>query len=111
VLGRIGVERLREALIASGYTAEGVSARTQAATGLSGDGVSIPASGDRLGTLINMFIDGRVESAAAAAAALAPLSLADALAAGVAEPCVDGVRAGAPVVRWSGGRRKAGSKP
>jgi methylase of polypeptide subunit release factors len=86
------IERLREALRSADYTAEGIAGRIgPAAT----DGVRrndlrgllrATTDRDRLATLIRIFIAGRDEPADTVAAALAPLPLERAVAAGLVEP-------------------------
>ena len=93
------VARLREALETAGYTAPGIGARIGPAAV---DAVrrndfrpllKATTDGDRLATLIRVFIAGHTEPAPAVTAALAPLPLERALAAGLVEAAADGVRA------------------
>jgi hypothetical protein len=56
-------------------------------------GALLAAERDRLATLIRVCLAGQTESEESVAAALAPLPLADALAAGLVEPHGDGLHA------------------
>lgn len=93
-----GIDQLREALTAAGYTSAGIVARIGApasAAAARGDvraALRAASGGDPLGTLIRLFICGQTEPEEAVAAALAPLPVADALAAGLVEPHVGGLR-------------------
>jgi len=96
-----GLVRLRAALAGHGYTAAGVAGRIgPGATGAARRGdlraaVRATGAGQPLDTLIRLYVCGTAEPAARAAVALAPLPLADALAAGLLVPAGDGtVRAG-----------------
>jgi methylase of polypeptide subunit release factors len=93
-------ERLREAFLAAGYTADGVidllGAQAHAALGR---GEPEPArrvslAGDALGTLIRLFLLGAAEPEREVAAALAPLPLSEAVAAGLVVRAAAGLRAG-----------------
>lgn len=100
LLNADGIRRLREALTGAGYTAVGISARLgpEAAAALGrGDfraASRLTTDGDPLGTLIRLFQCQRTEPREAVTAALAPLPLADALAAGLVEEHGDGLRQG-----------------
>lgn len=93
-------ERLRDALLAARYDADGVVAvlgeAAHAALGRGEPGPARRASRDAgtLGTLIRLFLLGDIESESAMATALAPLPLADALAAGLVVRAPGGVHAG-----------------
>jgi methylase of polypeptide subunit release factors len=95
-----GVERLRAALARTGYTADGVAGRlgpATAATVARNDfraALRATEARDPLGTLIRLFLCGQTEPAEAVAAALHPLPLADARAAGLVERYGDGLRQG-----------------
>jgi hypothetical protein len=94
------VARLREALGSAGYTSLGIAARIGPAAvaavrhndfrGL----LRATESPDRLATLIRVYLAGQTEPEVAVTAALAPLPLADAVAAGLVERDGDGLRAG-----------------
>jgi hypothetical protein len=92
--------RLREAFLTAGYTADGVvdalGVRAHAALGRGEPEPARRASRDAgaLGTLIRLFLLGDAEPEAAVRAALGPVDLADAIAAGVVTP---GLRAGLDV--------------
>ena len=86
------IGRLREALLTANYTAAGIADRIGPAAV---DAVRrndfrallrATGDGDRLATLIRVFIAGASEPADAVAAALAPLALERAVAAGLVEP-------------------------
>jgi methylase of polypeptide subunit release factors len=108
LLPAAGVASLREALTRAEYTSAGIAARLGAEPAAAlgrGDGRAAlrlttsldPAGGvaaDPLATLIRLFLCQRTESPAAVAAALAPLTLPDAVAAGLVEPHGDGLRQG-----------------
>jgi methylase of polypeptide subunit release factors len=93
-----GVEQLRTAL--REYTASGIADRlgevATAAVSRNDFRAALRATADRdpLATLIRLFVCGQTESTAAVEAALAPLPLADALAAGLVVPDGDGLRHG-----------------
>ncbi|HYN95612.1 MAG TPA: methyltransferase [Pilimelia sp.] len=95
-----GVDQLREALTAAGYTAAGIAARlgpeAAAAAGRNDVRAALRLTADRdpLGTLIRLFVCQQTEPPAAVAAALAPLPVAAALAAGLVERDGDGLRQG-----------------
>jgi Methyltransferase small domain len=95
-----GVERLRDALTAAGFTATGIAERIgPAATAAVRRGdmraaLRATTDADPLATLIRLFICGQTEDGDRTAAALAPLDLADALAAGLVVRHDDGVGAG-----------------
>jgi len=100
VLDSSGIAQLREALSTAAYTTAGVAARIgpeATAAGSRGDlraTLRATSGGDRLDTLIRIFLCGQTESAAALTSALAPLPLADALDAGIVERAGGGLRAG-----------------
>jgi hypothetical protein len=100
LLSRAGVDRLREALTTAGYTGTGIAERlgAEAATAAGRHdfraALRLTGDGDRLATLIRVFVCQQVEPPAAVAAALAPLPLAEALTAGLVEPYADGLRQG-----------------
>ncbi|SFQ11017.1 Methyltransferase small domain-containing protein [Amycolatopsis arida] len=91
--------RLRAALLRTGYDADGVvGVLGGAAHAALGRGEPEPAEratrdAGELGTLIRLFLLGGTEPAAAVAAALAPLDLAGAVAAGLLDVSGDDVRA------------------
>jgi methylase of polypeptide subunit release factors len=103
LLSPTGVDQLREALTAAGYTSAGIAARIgpqASAAAARGDvraALRATTGGDPLATLVRIFVCGQVEPAAAVAAALAPLPLAEALAAGLVEPYAGGLRQGVDV--------------
>ncbi|MFC0531132.1 DUF7782 domain-containing protein [Phytohabitans kaempferiae] len=93
-----GVEQLRSAL--TEYTASGIADRLgpAATAALSRNdfraALRATADGDRLATLIRLFVCAQTEPTAAVEAALAPLPLAEALAAELVVPDGDGLRQG-----------------
>jgi hypothetical protein len=100
LLDRTGIDRLRTALTSAGYTAAGVAQRLgpAATASVARNDVRLALRAteerDRLGTLIRIFVCGQTEPEAAVAAALEPLPLADARAAGLVEAYADGLRQG-----------------
>lgn len=99
LLDPAGIDRLRDALTSAGYTSSGIAGRlgpaATAAAGRHDFRAALRATAgrqDRLATLIRVFVCGRTEPVDAVAAALAPLPLADARAAGLVEPHGDGLR-------------------
>jgi methylase of polypeptide subunit release factors len=98
LLSPAGIDQLREALTRTGYTSAGIATRIgpqASAAAARGDvraALRATTGGDPLATLIRVFVCGQVEPEAAVAAALAPLPLADALAAGLVEPYEGGLR-------------------
>ncbi|MEE6262991.1 DUF7782 domain-containing protein [Plantactinospora sonchi] len=100
LLSPAGVDQLREALTSAGYTSGGIAERIgpQATNGLARNdyraALRATEDRDRLGTLIRLFVCAQTESEPAVRAALAPLPLAEALAAGLVEPYGDGLRQG-----------------
>jgi methylase of polypeptide subunit release factors len=98
LLPTAGIEQLREALTSAGYTSAGIVARigpqasTAAARGDVRAALRATTETDPLATLIRVFLCGQAEPEAAVAAALAPLPLAEALAAGLVEPYAGGLR-------------------
>jgi methylase of polypeptide subunit release factors len=95
-----GVDQLREALRTAGYTATGIAERIgPAATSAAVRDdfrAALRATVDRdpLATLIRLYVCAQTEPEEAVAAALAPLPLAEARAAGLVEPHGDGLRQG-----------------
>ncbi|SCL31028.1 Methyltransferase small domain-containing protein [Micromonospora nigra] len=95
-----GVEALRAALVAANFTSNGIALRLgpPATGGVARNDfrAALRATGDRdpLATLIRVFICEQTEPEAAVAAALAPLSIEDALAAGLVQRHSDGLRMG-----------------
>ncbi|MEO3742926.1 methyltransferase [Plantactinospora sp. B5E13] len=100
LLSPTGVDQLREALTSAGYTSGGIAGRlgAPATSALARNdfraALRATEDRDRLGTLIRLFVCGQTEPKAAVRAALGPLPLADALAAGLVEPSGDGLRQG-----------------
>ncbi|WP_416900551.1 methyltransferase [Micromonospora echinospora] len=100
LLSPAGIDRLRTALTDAGFTATGVADRlgpqATAAMGRNDYRAALRATEDRdpLGTLIRLFICEQTEPAGSVAAALAPLTVTEALDAGLVEPSGDGLRAG-----------------
>lgn len=100
LLSAAGVDQLRTALTNAGYTSSGIAGRLgpQATSGMARNdfraALRITADRDPLGTLIRLFVCAQTEPEAAVAAALAPLPLADALAAGLVERADGGLRQG-----------------
>src|SRR4051794_31880966 len=99
LLDRAGLDRLRDALTAADFTADGIAALLgpdlSAALRAGEYGLvrrRLPASGP-LATLVRLFPCRGVEPESAVAAALAPLPLADALAAGLLRPAPGGLAA------------------
>jgi methylase of polypeptide subunit release factors len=98
LLSPAGIEQLREALTGAGYTSAGIAERIGApasAAAARGDlraALRATAEADPLATLIRVFVCGQAEPAADVAAALAPLPVAEALAAGLVEPYEGGLR-------------------
>ncbi len=96
LLSPTGVDQLREALAGAGYTAAGIAARigepAAVAAGRHDFRAALRATEDRdrLATLIRLFICGQTEPQDAVAAALAPLPLAEARAAGLVEDVAGG---------------------
>jgi methylase of polypeptide subunit release factors len=94
-----GINQLRDALMTAGFTAPGIAARIGAAAVQAvrrNDFRALlraTAERDRLATLIRLFLAGQTESEVSVAAALAPLPLVDALAAGLVEHDGDGLHA------------------
>lgn len=102
LLSPVGLTQLREALISAGYTSTGIAERLgpQATAGMARNdfraALQATEDHDRLATLIRLFVCGQSEPVEAVAAALAPLPLDDARAAGLVErtPGEDGLRQG-----------------
>ncbi|MGA3488505.1 methyltransferase [Micromonosporaceae bacterium DT55] len=100
LLSPAGVDRLRAALTGAGYTAAGIAARLgpeiTAAVARNDFRAALRVTGERdaLDTLIRLYVCEQVEPESAVASALAPLSLDEALAAGLVERVDDGLRAG-----------------
>ncbi|WDZ87603.1 DUF7059 domain-containing protein [Micromonospora cathayae] len=99
LLSPAGVDRLRTALTGAGFTANGIATRlgTAATGGMARNDyrAALRATEDRdpLATLIRVFICEQTEPEAAVAAALAPLTVTEALDAGLVERYGDGLRA------------------
>ena len=95
-----GVRQLREALTRTGYTAKGIADRlgpdATAAVGRNDFRAALRETEERdpLATLIRLFVCAQTESERHVTEALTPLSLADALEAGLVEPDRDGYRQG-----------------
>ena len=100
LLSPAGVDQLRTALTAAGYTSSGIAERlgSTATAGLARNDLraALRATRDRdpLATLIRLFVCGQTEPEEVVAAALAPLPLSDALAAGLVERAPGGLRQG-----------------
>lgn len=100
LLSPAGVEQLRTALTEAGFTSAGIAARLggPATTAVARNDfrAALRATVDRdpLATLIRLFICGQTEPEPAVAAALAPLSVAEALARELLERDGDGLRQG-----------------
>ncbi|GGM26848.1 SAM-dependent methyltransferase [Micromonospora yangpuensis] len=100
LLSPAGVEALRAALTGAGYTVAGIADRlgTAATAGVARNDfrAALRATEDRdpLATLIRLFVCEQTEPEPAVTAALAPLPLAEALAAGLVERHGDGLRMG-----------------
>lgn len=100
--------RFREALGAAAYTSHGIGARIGAvaveAVRRNDFRALLRATTDRdpLATLIRLFLAGQTESVEAVEAALRPLSLAAATAAGIVERYGDGLHAGIDVDVYTG---------
>jgi methylase of polypeptide subunit release factors len=98
LLSPAGVDQLRMAFLDAGYTSSGIAARLGAAAtgGLTRNdyraALRATAEPDPLNTLIRLFVCGQTEPEAAVRAALAPLPLTEALAAGLVERHGDGIR-------------------
>ncbi|MEJ3743540.1 methyltransferase [Actinomycetes bacterium KLBMP 9797] len=92
--------RLREALQTAGYTSAGIAARlgpvATAAAARNDFRAALRSTmdGDRLDTLIRLFVCAQTEPVAAVTEALAPLPLAAARAAGLVVPSGEGLRQG-----------------
>jgi hypothetical protein len=84
LLDSVGVGLLRAALACAGFTSAGVGSRRRELEGGAVDG-----AGDRLDTLIQVFLCGRAAPSRSVAAALAPLALDDAIECGLVEPYDD----------------------
>lgn len=100
LLSPTGVHQLRTALTGAGFTSNGIAERlgAQATGALARNDVraalGATADGDRLSTLIRLFLCDQTEPESAVAAALAPLPLSEALAGGLVERHGDGLRQG-----------------
>jgi methylase of polypeptide subunit release factors len=103
-----GVAQLREALLRAGYTAAGILARlgpqASAAAGRNDFRAALRATADRdpLATLIRLFSCGQTEPAEAVAAALSPLPLDQAHAAGLIQAYDEGFRQGVDLKTLAG---------
>lgn len=102
------VHRLRDALQAAGYTSSGIADRIgpeAVAAVRRGDLRGLlraTSERDRLDTLIRLFLAGTTEPTETVAAALAPLTLEAAVAAGLVEPYGDGMHAGVDLDVYTG---------
>ncbi|MFF5179233.1 methyltransferase [Micromonospora sp. NPDC000316] len=100
LLSPAGIDALRTALTGAGFTGNGIAERlgpqATAAVARNDYRAALRATEDRdpLATLIRVFICDQTETESAVAAALAPLSVAEALAGGLVERHGDGLRAG-----------------
>ncbi|WP_433532091.1 DUF7059 domain-containing protein [Micromonospora sp. CA-263727] len=100
LLSPAGVDALRTALTRAAFTANGIAMRLgpQATGGVARNdfraALRATADQDPLATLIRVFICEQTEPEAAVSAALAPLSIAEALDAGLVERYGDGLRMG-----------------
>jgi methylase of polypeptide subunit release factors len=100
LLSADGVGRLREALDGAGYTSAGIATHIgPEATNASRrndfrGALAATAAGTPLDTLIRLYVCSQTESDVAVARAFAPLSLDDAVAAGLVERAPNGLRAG-----------------
>ncbi|WFE19440.1 methyltransferase [Solwaraspora sp. WMMD937] len=96
LLDAAGIDQLRTALTAARFTSTGIAERLgpQATSAVARndhrEALRRTADSDPLATLIRLFVCAQTEPADTVAAALAPLSLADALAAGLVEQSPDG---------------------
>ncbi|MFY1633115.1 DUF7059 domain-containing protein [Solwaraspora sp. WMMB335] len=96
LLDAAGIDQLRTALSAAGFTSTGIAQRLgpQATSAVARNdyrtALRRTADGDPLATLIRLYVCAQTESTAAVSSALAPLPLADALGAGLVEPAPDG---------------------
>ncbi|HEY3501506.1 MAG TPA: methyltransferase [Actinocatenispora sp.] len=103
LLGTDGVRRLRDALLAAGYTGPALTDRMDdrtAAAVRAGDAPLVRrwlAGDDPQATLARLFLAGSVEPPARVAAALGGVDVADAVAATLLVPDGDGLRAGVEV--------------
>jgi methylase of polypeptide subunit release factors len=92
-----GIDRLRTALHAAGYTPTGIAERMGPAATAAvrrndfRGALRATVGGDPLATLIRLFVCGQAEPEATVATALAPLPLADAIAARLVEPDAPGL--------------------
>src|SRR3954469_25015527 len=96
-----GIDRLRDALTTNGYTATGIADRlgpaataAMARNDLRAALRATAGAGDPLATPIRVFVCGQTDPVNAVAAALAPLPLDTAVAAGLVEFSGDGLRPG-----------------
>ncbi|HLU33564.1 MAG TPA: methyltransferase [Natronosporangium sp.] len=109
LLDPTGIAQLREALTRARYTTPGIADRLgpEATTAVSrGDyrqALRLTAGRDALATLIRLYVCGTTEPVEAVAAALAPLPLAQARAAGLVEPHGEGLRAGVDLEAYGDG--------
>lgn len=100
LLSPAGIDQLRTALTRAAYTSNGIAGRLgpRATGGVARNDhrAALRATEDRdpLGTLIRLFICEQTESEATVAAALAPLTVNEALAGGLIEWYGDGLRTG-----------------
>jgi methylase of polypeptide subunit release factors len=100
LFGPADLARLRDAVAGADFTPDGVAALLgPAASDALGRGDVVPAlratrGGSPLGTLVRLFVCGATEGEIPVSAALAPLPLGSALAAGLVERVPGGIRAG-----------------
>lgn len=110
LLDPTGVDQLRTALTGAGFTPAGITGRlgapAVAAAGRGDHRAALRATADRdpLATLIRLFVCGRAVPTDAAAAALGPLPLADAVGVGLVVPDGDVVRQGLDLDPFADGR-------
>jgi methylase of polypeptide subunit release factors len=108
LLDAAGIARLREAFQVAQYTPDGVAGRLGNAAVAECGGVGaaevlrMTAGTDPLSTLLRLFLGGATEPAPAVAAALKPLDLPAALAAGLVERDGTGVRAAVDLHPYQG---------
>jgi methylase of polypeptide subunit release factors len=102
------IARLRDALASAGYTSTAIAARIGPAAVAAvrrGDFRALlraTSERERLDTLVRLFLAGQTEPVAAVEAALAPLSVDAAIAAGLVESYGDGLHAGVDLDVYTG---------
>src|SRR5690349_9511313 len=111
LLDQTGIERLREALSTAGYTSGGIAERIgPGATAavrrndLRAALRSTEGADDPLATLIRLFVCGQSEPVFRVERALSPLTLAEALDAGLVEAHDENIRAGVEIEAYGEGR-------